>query len=175
MSPQHTRRPGKLTKSQLGLAHGALQPQQEPVVEVPNVVNAFGVAEQRPEHGADLEQLMPVATGARQARHLDAENDADVVQSDLRNQALEAGPAFDRLPLTAEIVIDHNHLVGGPAELDGTLDQAILEPGRLLITLDLLRCRLTHVDDGEAFQMGRCSATIWMRSERQSGVLGQFW
>src|SRR4051794_8789889 len=86
------------------------QSQQEPVVEVPNVVNAFGVAKQRPEHGADLEQLIPVATGARQARHIDAENDADVAKPRLRNQALEAGPAFDRLPRT--IVIDHNPLVG---------------------------------------------------------------
>ena len=62
------------------------------------------------EPGCQVPPALPVATGARQAGHLDAENDADVVQSDLRNQALEAGPAFDRLPRT--IVIDHNHLVG---------------------------------------------------------------
>jgi hypothetical protein len=42
-----------------------------------------------------------------------------------------------------------------PPALDGALDQSVLEPGRFLIPLDLLRCRLAHVDDGEAFQMGR--------------------
>ena len=59
----------------------------------------------RHRQGADLEQLVPVTAGAGQPGHLDAEHQADLVQANLRHQALEAETAFGGSTRSAEIVI----------------------------------------------------------------------
>ena len=56
-SPQHV---------QLRLAHGALQPQQQAVVEMGRVVDAILVENERVGEGADLQQPVPVGRIARQ-------------------------------------------------------------------------------------------------------------
>jgi hypothetical protein len=61
-----------LEQVQLGLAHGPLQPQQQPVVELHRVVDAVGVGQQRSRQRAQLQQLVPVGARAGQPRHLDA-------------------------------------------------------------------------------------------------------
>jgi len=52
---------------QFGLAHGALEAQQQSVVEVRGVVHAVLIADQRSRQRADLEQPVPVHRIARQA------------------------------------------------------------------------------------------------------------
>src|SRR4029450_13695714 len=49
---------------QLGFAHGTLQAQQEPVIEVVRAVITVSVPDERVGQRADLEQLMPVSAGA---------------------------------------------------------------------------------------------------------------
>src|SRR4030095_7269416 len=60
-----------------------LQSQQQPVVVIGRVLEPVLVGQQGPEEGAQLQELMPVLVGAGQAAHLQAEDNADVVEANL--------------------------------------------------------------------------------------------
>jgi hypothetical protein len=51
-----------LEEMNLSFAHRALQPQQEPVVEISDVVDAIAIGEERFTQSADFQQLVPIAT-----------------------------------------------------------------------------------------------------------------
>ena len=70
---------------QLGLAHGALEAEQQPVVEVAGIVNAVLVEDQRVAQRGDLQQAVPVGRVARQPRHLEPEHDSGAAHADLRD------------------------------------------------------------------------------------------
>ena len=82
----------RLEDVDLRLAHRALQPQQQAIVVKAGIVDAVGIADQRVEESAHLQQLMPIPARARQARDLDPEHQADVAKPDLGHKPLEAGP-----------------------------------------------------------------------------------
>jgi hypothetical protein len=63
-----------------------LSPQQ-PVVEQPWVVDSIRIHDQRPHQTAQLNQVMPVAAIARQARSFDTEDGAHAAGTHLGNQA----------------------------------------------------------------------------------------
>jgi len=75
---------------ELGLAHGALEPEQEAVVEVGGVVDPVLVQDQRLEQGADLEQVVPVRVVAREPRDFESEHDAGAPHADLGGELAEA-------------------------------------------------------------------------------------
>ena len=77
---------------QLGLAHRALQPEDEPVVEVTGVIDTVGVGDQRVRQRAQVQQLVPVGVVAGQPAHLDPEDDPDLTQADIGDQLLEPFP-----------------------------------------------------------------------------------
>src|SRR5437016_2159958 len=52
-------------KMQLGLRHGAFEPEQELIVEIGRIVATIGVDNESAGQGADLQQAMPVAARAR--------------------------------------------------------------------------------------------------------------
>ena len=70
---------------------------------------------------------MPVPVRSGQTRHLHPEDQSDVAQSDLRHQPLKAEPAFDARARTAEIVIDDDYALASPAEMEGAIDQSVLQ------------------------------------------------
>ena len=76
---------------QFGRIQRAFQAEDQPVVRVAWVVEAVLVGDERLEHGAQLDDAVPVAVEARQARHLGHQDQADFAQADGRDQALEAG------------------------------------------------------------------------------------
>jgi len=49
-----------------------------------------------------------------------------VVQRDLGQEPLEPRPALDRLPALAEVFVDDQDPVAGPAQLDGPVDEGVL-------------------------------------------------
>ncbi len=59
---------------------------------------------------------MPVLAGAGQAAHLQAEDEADVIQSDLGQKSLEAEAALGGLAAEAEVVVDDGNVLGWPAQ-----------------------------------------------------------
>jgi hypothetical protein len=52
---------------QLGLAHGALEPEQETIVEKGGMIDAVGIADERIGESAQLDEAMPIGVVARQA------------------------------------------------------------------------------------------------------------
>ena len=66
---------------QLGLGHGALHAQQQPVVEQPRVVDAVGVGDQRVGHPGQVQQPVPVGVVAGQPGHLQRQHDPDLARA----------------------------------------------------------------------------------------------
>jgi len=58
---------------------------------------------------------MPVAAGARQTRHLDAEHQPDIAKADLGDKPLKAQSALDAGARAAEIVVDDDDPLSYPA------------------------------------------------------------
>ena len=129
---------------QLHLAHRSLHAEQEPVVGKTGIVDAVLIGDQRPDEAAELQQRVPVASVAGQARSLDRHHRADPAFADRRQQLLEPGAA-DARARTTEIVIDDADV--GPAELPGSLDQPILASTALDVVDHLIDRRLADVDD----------------------------
>jgi hypothetical protein len=130
---------------QLGLGHRALQPQQQPVVEIDRRIDAVGVGDQGGGQRAQVQQLMPVRRGARQPRDLQRQHHADVAQPDLGHQLLEPNPPRRRGARTTGVPIDDHHALLRPAELDGAIAQRILARRRLRVALDLPKRGLAHI------------------------------
>ena len=103
---------------QFGLAHGALQPEQQPVVEIAGVVDAVLVADQCAGQGADLQQPVPVGVVPGQPGNLQAQHDAGVAHADLGDQPLEPFPVGGRRPGLALVGVDGDDLFGRPAQGD---------------------------------------------------------
>src|ERR1700736_7048633 len=59
---------------QLGLAHGALEPEQETIVEKGGMIDAVGIADERIGESAQLDEAMPIGVVARQACDLKPEH-----------------------------------------------------------------------------------------------------
>ena len=96
---------------------------------------------------------MPILVRARQPTHLQAKDDADMVQTDLRQQVLKAQAPHGRLTAPTLIFIDDFDAILGPAQERGTMHQRVLPISRLAVFHDLLRGRLPDIDDGLSFQV----------------------
>ena len=83
---------------ELVLVEAALQPEQQPVVALPRRVDGLLVDQQRVDHAAHLDELLPVAAVAREARDLPRRHRADLAEADLGDHALEARDAWCRPP-----------------------------------------------------------------------------
>ncbi|HEY2339911.1 MAG TPA: hypothetical protein VGH75_05245 [Steroidobacteraceae bacterium] len=73
----------RLENVQLRFAHGALETQQEAIVEVRRVIDAILIEDQRAGEGRELEQTVPVGIVARQPRHFQAQYDASAPKGHL--------------------------------------------------------------------------------------------
>ena len=132
---------------QLRLAHRALQPQQQPVVEVLRRVDPVGVGDQRAGQRAQIKQLMPVRGAASEPRHLKRQHQPNLAEADLRHELLEPEPAVRRGARPAEVLVDDRDRRGRPPQLDRALAQRVLTRPRLMVALQLRRRRLAHVHD----------------------------
>ena len=132
---------------QLGLAHRALEAEQETVVVEGRIVDAVAIGDQRARKGADLEQLVPVPAGAGEAGDLEPHDEADVPEAHLGDKALEPRPALGGCPGAAEIVVNDRHPRPGPAQAAGVIDEPVLQARRLPVVLDLPQRGLADIDD----------------------------
>jgi hypothetical protein len=138
---------------QLGLGHRALQPEQQPVVEIARRVDPIGIADQRPGQRAQIDQLMPVRRGAREPRDLQRQKQTDVPQADIRDQLLEPQPPVGRGARPAGVLIDDHDRRGRPPQLDRPLTQRVLPRGRLDVALKLAGRGLAHIHHRAALAM----------------------
>ena len=138
---------------QLGLAHRALEPEQQPIVVERRVIDAVAVGDQRAGQSADLEQMVPVAARSGETRDLEPEHQAHTAEPDLGHHPLEARPAFGRGAGAAEIVVDDADAWPRPAQPAGAFGQPILQCRGLAVLLELLQRGLADVDDGQPVKM----------------------
>ena len=124
--------------------HRSLQTEQQAIIVVRRIIHAIDIGDEGVEQRAYLQQLMPVPARSRQPGHLDAQNQTDMAEAHFRHQPLEAEPPFDSAAGSAEIVVDGDDRLSRPAEMERPVDQRILELGRFLVALNLLRRRLTE-------------------------------
>ena len=96
---------------------------------------------------------MPILVGTCQAAHLQAEDNADMVQADLGEQVLKAQPPLDRLPAPSLVLVHNFHTVLGPAQRRCPMHQAVLPVCRLAVLKHLLGRRLSDVDDRFTLQV----------------------
>ena len=133
---------------QLGFAHGPFQPEQQTIVVIGRIIQAVLIGQQSPEDGTQLQELMPIFIRACQPAHLQAQDETDVVETDLRQQILKAKPSLSRLTATSLVFIDDFHAILGPAQQRGPMPQGVLPIRGLTMFQDLLRGRLSDIDDG---------------------------
>ena len=80
----------RLQDMQFGFRHRPFQAQQQTIVVIGRIIHPIGIGDQRIEQRADFQKLMPIAAGARQSRHLDAEHKADIAEANFGDQPLKA-------------------------------------------------------------------------------------
>jgi hypothetical protein len=132
---------------QLSLTHGPFEPKEETIVVVARVVQTVLVGEQGVEKSTQLEELVPVLTGTGQATHLQAEDDANMIQTNLGKQTLEAKAVLGTPTAQAKVVVDDFDAISGPTEGFGTLGEAVLAIGRFAVLESLVRGRLADIND----------------------------
>jgi len=91
---------------QFGLAHRALEAEQQPVVELAGRVDAVAVADQRPRQRAQIQELVPVRGRAREPRDLQGQDHADVSEADLGDEFAEADPRARPRRRVAGVLVD---------------------------------------------------------------------
>src|SRR5215471_17528893 len=107
------------------------------------IVDSVLVDQDSSDQSTELDQRMPIAAIAGEARCLDGEHGADATFADRRQQALEAW-AVDAATGTTEIFIDHLDIA--PTELVRTIRKPILSAPALLIVDELISRRLPDVN-----------------------------
>jgi hypothetical protein len=128
--------------------------QQEPVIEVPRVVEAVFVADQGAGQAAQSGELVPVGGVAGQPGAFQAEHDPGPAQRHLGDQVLESFPVGGRGAGVALVDVDHGDLVCRPAEADRLAAQVVLADRGLGVVDDLLEAGLADVQKRRSGQMG---------------------
>lgn len=76
-----------------------------------------------------------------------------MVEAHLRNQTLEASPLFTLGGGVAQIIVDDQNPLLGPAQLTRTANQPVLQPGGLFVLEHLLSGGLPDVDHRQTLEM----------------------
>ncbi len=139
---------------QLGFAHGALEAEQQAIIEHRRMIDAIGIADERVGEAAEVEQAIPIGIVAREAGHFETEHDADVSERDFGGETGEAAAFDDASAGQAEVFVDYDDLLRRPAKRGCLGDQSILTLRGFAIVLDLSGGGLSKIDVSGAAQMG---------------------
>jgi len=145
----HPRQEPLLQDLEFDDAERAFDPEDQLVIEEIHIVDVFVVTDERVEDPAQLEQVAPVRVGAREARELAAEDDADLAEGHRGQQVLEAiawGRAQGGAP--AQVRVDDVDL--SPAKRAGPIRQGVLQALALEVLLHLALRGLPQIHDGGA-------------------------
>lgn len=131
---------------QLRLAHGRFHAQDQPVVEVRQVVDAVGIDQEGVGQARELQQPCELGRRACQPAHLQGEDRSDLAEAHQGDQLREALAGAGEAARDAQIVIDHHDRLGWPAQVLGEFGQRVLSGGRLGVLLHLHHRGLAQVD-----------------------------
>ena len=126
-----------LEHMQFRFTHGALQAQQQAIVEVRRIVQPILIEDERVGERAQLKQSMPIGGVARQSRYFKAEHDPDATQTDFGHQTLKAFPVSRAGAGLPEVAVDDDDPIERPAQRDSALPKRILAVSALSVFEDL--------------------------------------
>ena len=109
---------------------------------------------------------MPVGVVAGEARALEAEHDAGLVERHVGHQALEALTVGGRRAGVALVDVDHDDVIARPPEGDGPTAQVVLASGGLGVVGHLVEGRLADVEVGVTGQVRRGRLCSELRTRR---------
>ena len=138
-------------KVELVLVEAALQPEQEAVVALARRVHRVLVDQQRVDHAAHLDQLLPVAAVPCKARDLARRHGADLAETDLRHHALEARAGDGARGGPAQVLVDDLDL--REAESLQPPRHGVLQGAALAVVHDLVGRGLPDIEHRLAAQM----------------------
>ena len=165
-----------LQQPELELAHGALKPQQQPVVQMAGIVDAVVVDQQGIGQSAEIDQMVPVAVVPGQPRGFEREHGPGGTFADGRQQPGEAGAFMPSASRAAEIVVDDLRPL--EAEMVRMGCEGVLPLLTFLMVADLLGGRLPDVHVGRPFEMRRpdllshLPSVVLSRPEERSRAAG---
>ena len=116
-----------------------LSPSKQTVVEQRRMIDAVGIADQRVGEAGEIDEAMPIGIVARKARHFEAEHEPDVGERHLGGETRKAGSCNRAGAGKAEVLVDDENAIVGPAELARFAGKRILPLRRFAIVLDLAR------------------------------------
>ena len=151
---------------ELVLVQRALQSQQQPIVALAGRVDGLLVHQNRVDHPAHLDQLLPVPAVAGEPRRFPGGHRADLAETDLRHHAVESGALRAAGRRAAEIVVDG--LDPRKAQPQKPVAHRVLQRAALAVVQNLMHGRLTNVQDRLAFQMMALDLVRHHRSPRRS-------
>lgn len=111
------------------------------------MIDAVGISDQRVGEAGKIDEAMPIGVIARKPRHLETEHKTNAGECNLGGEARKSGTRDGARAGKAEILIDDENAILGPAEFAGLSGERILALRRFAIVLDLRRARLTKIDD----------------------------
>ena len=138
---------------ELGGAHGALEAEEELIVEVAGVVDAVFVGDRGVGEGAELDQAVPVGRVPGEPAHFEPEDDAGAAEADFGDELLKAFAIRGAGARLALIAVDGDDPLARPAECDGALLESVLTGGRLGVAHHLPQGGLADVDEGRALEV----------------------
>ena len=140
---------------QLRLGHLRLQPEQQPVVEVLQVIDPVSVDHEGVGQRAELKQPLRLGVRARQPRDLQPEDRADLAQAHPGDQLRVPLPRLRvREPAGDPQIPVHDHdPLRLPPQPGGLLGQRVLTLGRAEVLPDLPRRGLAQVHDRHPLPM----------------------
>jgi hypothetical protein len=138
---------------QLRLAHRAFEAEQEAIVEAGRIVDAVFVKDESCGQRAQIDEAVPISRVARQARDLQAHDNARLAERHLAHELLEAVTRRCTRSRLAEIAVDDTNALDRPARGNGPIAQRVLALRALTVLSDLPERRLTDVEVGVALEM----------------------
>jgi hypothetical protein len=100
---------------------------QQPPIGRTWVVDAIAISNQTAPVSAHIEQWVPVRAVARESRHIDGENDADLPKRDSGHHLLEAKAMRGIGSGHAQVGIDDFNILPPPPQIHSALLQRILQ------------------------------------------------
>jgi len=125
---------------QLKLRDGSFQTEEQAAVRASGIVDAIAVGNEATAQPANVQKGIPVGAIARQARHVDRQDEPDLAEADPTDEFLEAARLRGGSGAQAEIAIDNVDIGVMPSELSGALPKRVLQAQALLIADDLVGC-----------------------------------
>src|ERR1700720_4405013 len=101
---------------QLSLAHGALETEQQSIVEHRGMIDAVGIADEGVGEAVEIEQAIRVGIVAGEAGGFEAEHDPDMAKGNFGGEPGEAIALDDARTGKPEVFVDNDDLLRWPAK-----------------------------------------------------------